>query len=50
LLHDSISREHAAIVLDQNKGAMIIDLGSTSGTLLNGELIPANFAKVLKND
>lgn len=39
LLHESISREHAAIILDELKGAMIVDLGSTTGTRVNGKSV-----------
>ena len=39
LLHESISREHAALILDEQKGAMIVDLGSTTGTIVNGKSV-----------
>ena len=38
-MHESISREHAAVILDEQKGAMIIDLGSTTGTSVNGKSV-----------
>jgi dual specificity MAP kinase phosphatase len=34
LLHESISREHACLVADEQHGCMLIDLGSRSGTTL----------------
>jgi hypothetical protein len=36
LLHESISRQHAAIVIEKRKGVQIIDLGSRAGTKLDG--------------
>jgi pSer/pThr/pTyr-binding forkhead associated (FHA) protein len=36
LLHDSISREHAVILFDEIKGALIVDLGSQYGVKVNG--------------
>lgn len=50
LLHDSISREHAVILFDEHEGAMLIDLGSTSGTKMNNEPLLANCGQLLKND
>lgn len=42
-MHESISPVHAALVLDAEKGLLIIDLGSKHGTRLNGELLEPNF-------
>jgi pSer/pThr/pTyr-binding forkhead associated (FHA) protein len=50
LLHDSISREHAAIIFDEHLGAQIIDLGSTTGTLLNGSKLNENLPNELKDN
>lgn len=41
LLHQSISRHHAAIVRDAHRGMLLVDLGSSEGTTLNGEPCPA---------
>lgn len=43
LAHPSISRRHACILIDEDKGPLIIDLGSKSGTFLNGERLNENF-------
>jgi pSer/pThr/pTyr-binding forkhead associated (FHA) protein len=37
LLHESISRQHAAIVMEKTKGVQLVDLGSRAGTKLNGK-------------
>ena len=37
LMHASISRCHAALIIDKKIGAMIIDLLSKASTTLNGE-------------
>lgn len=37
LMHASISRCHAALIIDKKIGAMIIDLLSKASTYLNGE-------------
>ena len=36
LLHESISRQHAAIVIEKRKGVQLLDLGSRALTKLNG--------------
>ena len=36
LLHESISRQHACVVVDEVQGCVLIDLGSTTGTNLDG--------------
>ena len=48
LLHKSVSRRHAAILVDQEKGPLLIDLGSKAGTKINGEICTPNFAYPLK--
>lgn len=50
LLHDSISRAHAAIVLDQDQGAILIDLDSTSGTQVNKNRLQQHTAQVIKTN
>ena len=42
LMHESISMMHAALVLDEHKGLLLIDLGSKYGTKLNGKQIEPN--------
>ena len=37
LLHESISRHHAAFVIDKERGVMLVDLGSKAGTTLDGK-------------
>jgi pSer/pThr/pTyr-binding forkhead associated (FHA) protein len=49
-MHESISREHACIVLDTNKGCLLIDLDSTAGTKVDGTQLEANRATELKPD
>lgn len=49
LLHESISREHAAIVLDEQRGTLLVDLGSTSGTKLNGQVLQEHIGMPLKD-
>jgi len=36
LLHDSISRIHAVIVMDTNLGIVVVDMMSKAGTKVNG--------------
>lgn len=48
LMHESISREHACIVLDAAKGCLIVDLDSTSGTKVDGETLEPNMSTELK--
>ena len=40
LEHPSVSRRHAALVRDANRGLLLIDLGSKAGTTLNGRPLP----------
>jgi pSer/pThr/pTyr-binding forkhead associated (FHA) protein len=46
---DSVSHRHAKIELDTDGNAFLIDVGSTNGTMLNGQLISANSAVKLKD-
>ena len=39
LLHESISRQHAAIVIDKEKGVQLVDLGSRAETKLDDKAI-----------
>ena len=36
LMHESLSRQHAAFVLDKDEGALLIDLSSKAGTKVDG--------------
>ena len=38
----AVSHRHAKIELDPDGNAFLVDLGSTNGTMLNGQLISAN--------
>jgi len=49
LLHESISREHAALIFDEQLGALLIDLGSTAGTKIDGNVIQDNVGVPLKD-
>lgn len=44
----AVSHQHAKIELDPDGNAFLIDLGSTNGTMLNGQLIAANNPMKLK--
>lgn len=48
LLHESISREHAIILLDSSKGAQLVDLGGSYGTKLDSKRITDNLGIELK--
>jgi nuclear inhibitor of protein phosphatase 1 len=37
LLHESLSRQHAAFVIDHEQGVMLIDLMSKAGTKVDGQ-------------
>jgi len=39
LSHPSISRQHAAIIIDKNIGVALIDLGSKEGSKVNDEAL-----------
>jgi hypothetical protein len=39
---DAVSHRHAKIELDSDGSAFLVDVGSTNGTMLNGQLILAN--------
>lgn len=45
----SVSKIHAALVLNSDKQLMVADTGSTNGTFINGERIAYGRAFVLKN-
>lgn len=50
ILSDSlVSREHFGIERDENGNFVIIDLGSSNGTFLNGNKLEANEVTILKN-
>ena len=38
-MHESISREHALIVIDDSKGPLLFDLDSAQGTFIDGKRI-----------
>jgi hypothetical protein len=46
---DAVSHRHAKIELDTDGNAFLVDLGSTNGTMLNGQLISANTPFKLKD-
>ena len=48
MLHPSISRRHACILHDRQKGVILIDLGSKAGTQLNGQAVKVSFPYTLK--
>jgi pSer/pThr/pTyr-binding forkhead associated (FHA) protein len=45
----AVSHRHAKIELDSEGNAFVIDVGSTNGTMLNGQLISANTPMKLKD-
>ena len=45
----AVSHRHAKIELDPDGNAFLVDLGSTNGTMLNGQVIPANTPVKLKD-
>jgi hypothetical protein len=45
----AVSHRHAKIELDPDGNAFLVDLGSTNGTMLNGQLISANNPVKLKD-
>ena len=45
----AVSHRHAKIELDPDGNAFLFDLGSTNGTMLNGQLISANKPVKLKD-
>lgn len=47
---DSVSKMHAALVVDENGELSVADTGSTNGTFLNGERIPYGKAVRLAKD
>ncbi len=46
----SVSKMHAALVLNSDKQLMVADTGSTNGTFINGERIAYGRAFILKDD
>ncbi|MBV8214388.1 MAG: FHA domain-containing protein [Verrucomicrobia bacterium] len=46
---DAVSHRHAKIELDSDGNAFLVDLGSTNGTMLNGQLISADSPVKLKD-
>lgn len=46
---DAVSHRHAKIELDADGNAFLVDVGSTNGTMLNGQLISANVPAQLKD-
>jgi hypothetical protein len=46
---DAVSHRHAKIELDPEGNALLVDVGSTNGTMLNGELLAANTSVKLKD-
>lgn len=50
ILEDSlVSREHFGIEQDESGNFVIIDLGSSNGTFLNGRKLEPNSIRILKN-
>ena len=49
LRHESIALQHAAFVLDKERGAMLIDLGSKTSTTLNEKQLEPNVPHPLGN-
>jgi len=47
--HPSISRRHAAIIRDQSRGLLLVDLASKAGTTLAGRRAPPSTAVPLKD-
>lgn len=47
LYHESISRQHALILFDEQENIHIMDLQSANGTFVNGVAIPAHEAVLL---
>jgi pSer/pThr/pTyr-binding forkhead associated (FHA) protein len=45
----AVSHRHAKIELDPDGNAFLVDVGSTNGTMLNGQLISANNPVKLKD-
>jgi pSer/pThr/pTyr-binding forkhead associated (FHA) protein len=45
----AVSHRHAKIELDPDGNAFLVDVGSTNGTMLNGQLISANSPVKLKD-
>jgi rRNA maturation protein Nop10 len=46
---DAVSHRHAKIEVDPEGNAFLVDIGSTNGTMLNGQLISANTPVQLKD-
>lgn len=50
MLHPSISRVHAVLIIDKDSNVTLIDPGSKAGTLLDGQPMTQNYPYVLKSD
>ena len=46
---EAVSHRHAKIELDPDGNAFLVDVGSTNGTMLNGQVISANTPVKLKD-
>lgn len=49
MLHPSISRTHAILIVDANSNVQLIDPGSKAGTQINDEMMSLNYPYALKN-
>eukprot|EP00828_Plagiopyla_frontata_P008309 TRINITY_DN14137_c0_g1_i7.p2 TRINITY_DN14137_c0_g1~~TRINITY_DN14137_c0_g1_i7.p2 ORF type:complete len:570 (+),score=85.50 TRINITY_DN14137_c0_g1_i7:393-2102(+) len=49
MAHNSISRHHAVIIVDQNLGVCLIDVGSKSGSFVNQQKLGENLPFKLQN-
>jgi pSer/pThr/pTyr-binding forkhead associated (FHA) protein len=49
MLHPSVSRIHAIILIDENSNPLLIDVGSKSGTKVNEKPIPLHTPYPLKD-
>lgn len=50
MLHPSISRMHAVLIVDSDSNVLLIDPGSKAGTKIDDELMSQNIPYTLKND
>lgn len=48
LMHESLSRFHAAFVIDRNDGVVLVDLMSKAGTKVDGEELQGCIPQKLK--
>lgn len=49
MLHPSISRTHAILIVDSDSNVMLIDPGSKAGTKIDGDIMKLNIPYILKN-